>query len=242
MSTWHYTDLILKMNIIGIGVFLTIVLGTRGLYYFLVEIRPFLDPFNAWEVLLIWYVLGIALFLCPPVPGPPMYIFGGLVCVGKFEDDASMIWATRDNAFIGGIAFMVLNCLVLKLIACYCQQKWFGEYIGASSPMILQQVGVNKPFIRAIEVVIRQPGMSGGKCAILCGGPDWPTSVLCGLLKLNVWKIMYGTLPIVVFIFPMVCTGAFMLKDSPLFETLSMIFGVLSGLMTVILGYWATCY
>ena len=75
----------------------------------------FKPAFNAWEVLLIWYVLGIALFLCPPVPGPPMYIFGGLVCVGKFEDDATMIWATRDNAFVGGIAFMVLNSLVLTI-------------------------------------------------------------------------------------------------------------------------------
>jgi len=42
------------------------------------------------------------------------------------------------------------------------------------------------------------------------GGPDWPTSVLCGILRLKLLPIMVGTLPIIFLIIPTVLSGALM--------------------------------
>lgn len=49
--------------------------------------------------------------------------------------------------------------------------------------------------------------MSAAKIAILMGGPDWPTSVLCGIMKLDLIPNLIGTLPILIMIVPMVLVG-----------------------------------
>merc|ERR1740138_1609322 len=70
---------------------------------------------------------------------------------------------------------------------------------------------VNKPMMRAIELILRAPGLRFNKVVILCGGPDWPTSVLTGILRLNVFQMLLGTLPIIVLIVPCVLAGACLL-------------------------------
>jgi len=44
----------------------------------------------------------------------------------------------------------------------------------------------------------------------LVGGPDWPTSVLCGILKLSLFQCCIGTLPVIFVSTPCVVAGAFM--------------------------------
>ena len=48
---------------------------------------------------------------------------------------------------------------------------------------------------------------------ILVGGPDWPTSVLCGILGLDLLPILLGTLPVFLLILPTVMGGAFLSID-----------------------------
>ena len=43
-----------------------------------------------------------------------------------------------------------------------------------------------------IDLFRARPGMSFGKCMILCGGPDWPTSVLAGILRLSLVQCTIG--------------------------------------------------
>lgn len=99
----------------------------------------------------------------------------------------------------------------MKLAASALQQKLVGEMLG-SNLSVRRLVGVHKPFIRAIEAVLRKPGLSWGKIMILCGGPDWPTSVLAGILRLSLWQVMLGTCPIIASVVPLVLTGSFYLK------------------------------
>ena len=47
---------------------------------------------------------------------------------------------------------------------------------------------------------------------ILCGGPDWPVSVLTGILGLDVMQMLLGSVPVVFLIAPCVCAGAFLLR------------------------------
>ena len=69
---------------------------------------------------------------------------------------------------------------------------------------------VNSDFIRSARFVLQKPGLSFGKSIVLCGGPDWPTSVLTGILKLNVFQMLLGSLPVIVFIVPSTALGSFL--------------------------------
>lgn len=143
---------------------------------------------------------GMVLFMLPPVPGPPIYLFGGLV-----------ISEHCPYGFWWGCVICIILCMVLKLSACAIQQKVIGELLG-NRQSIRHACGVHRPFMRAIEQVLRRPGMSFGKCMILCGGPDWPTSVLAGILRLSLVQCTIGTLPVILSLIPLALTGSFYLR------------------------------
>jgi len=60
-----------------------------------------------------------------------------------------------------------------------------------------------------MRLILNEKGMSLAKVAILVGGPDWPTSVLCGLMRLDLIPILVGTLPVLFLILPTLLTGSF---------------------------------
>merc|ERR1712136_321499 len=84
----------------------------------------------------------------------------------------------------------------------------------------------------AIEKILKQPGLGVQKVLILCGGPDWPTSVLTGILRLPVGQMLIGTLPCFILLMPAVLAGASLTEpDASKFSTiLVMIVGMDGGL------------
>lgn len=70
-------------------------------------------------------------------------------------------------------------------------------------------VGVDQVGTRATEKILKQSGLSLGKVCILVAGPDFPTSMLCGILKLQIPQMLLGTTPVIfVSIIPQVLVGA----------------------------------
>ena len=49
--------------------------------------------------------------------------------------------------------------------------------------------------------------MAIDKVCILVGGPDWPTSVLTGILGLDVFEMLLGSCPILLLIAPTCMAG-----------------------------------
>jgi len=97
-------------------------------------------------------------------------------------------------------------------------------------------IGVDSVPTRAIEKVLKQRGLKIGKVAILVGGPDWPTSVTCGILKLNIPQMLLGTLPVyIASIAPQTLVGALITKESDGNDTLW------SAVTTVCTGVAAVC-
>ena len=98
----------------------------------------------------------------------------------------------------------------IKLCACAMQQVGFGsnlkKYVSVRSA-----VGINTDLMRAINVMMRQPGMTRGKVATLAGGPDWPTSVLMGILGQRLAPMVLGTTPVILLVAPLTAAGAFMI-------------------------------
>ena len=113
-------------------------------------------------------------------------------------------------------------CYVMKVGAHVLQQKIFGECMG-SSLSVRALVGVNSSLIQAVKYELMKPGVSLSKVCIMCGGPDWPTSVLCGILRnadrqaklperIKTGELCLCLAPMIVLILPTVMTAAFQLR------------------------------
>jgi len=184
-------------------------------------------------VTIIVMCVGLFLFLLPPVPGVPIYLTGGIILIAtgtvydNFPGEGNLFDKTtyqEDYAEGSGflsIAESILWCFVmslsLKLFACTCQQMGFGKMM-KQSVKIRQMVGINTHMIRTMKIILRRPGLDVAKVAILVGGPDWPTSVLCGIMGLDLLPVLFGTIPVSVLIFPTILAGTFVYIGSLQFE------------------------
>eukprot|EP00804_Cyclotella_cryptica_P010315 CCRYP_012242-RC/>CCRYP_012242-RC protein AED:0.25 eAED:0.25 QI:1435/0.88/0.8/1/0.77/0.5/10/1334/884 len=148
--------------------------------------------------------VGVIMFLLPPVPGVPVYLTLGIVLTARGYD--TMGW-------VNAVLFSTAVGTGLKLFSSALQQKLIGENL-SHFVKIRQFVGINSQLMRAMRLVLGKSGLSVPKVAILIGGPDWPTSVLCGIMKLSLFQIMVGTLPIVVLIFPTCLMGGLLYMAS----------------------------
>eukprot|EP00618_Florenciella_parvula_P000373 CAMPEP_0119467394 /NCGR_PEP_ID=MMETSP1344-20130328/1600_1 /TAXON_ID=236787 /ORGANISM="Florenciella parvula, Strain CCMP2471" /LENGTH=1110 /DNA_ID=CAMNT_0007499755 /DNA_START=223 /DNA_END=3552 /DNA_ORIENTATION=- len=181
-------------------------------------------PIGFLIVMFIVMCVGLFLFLLPPVPGVPIYVTGGIILIatGTQYDNypgktsgGNLFDASTENGYSGflSIGESILACFVmslsLKLFACTCQQMGFG-YMLKKSVAVRQAVGVNTHMIRTTKIILRRPGLDVAKVAILVGGPDWPTSVLCGIVGLDLLPVLLGTIPVSVLIFPTILAGTFL--------------------------------
>jgi len=227
--SWNWVSILPKIYLLAL-LFLCWILSPRLLNVGLSWLSGVLrEGFHFALIVTFTLLAGIACFLLPPVPGLPVYLFTGVIIV-----------ATSPSGFWPGCVIAILMGLVLKLVACAVQQKLIGESLG-NSTWIRSQVGVNKPLFRAVEAVLRRKGLSWGKVAILCGGPDWPTSVLCGILRCSLMEMELGTLPILVFIAPCTLCGAFYLKktESQVWDNATNLMIVLSLVVNLVFGVGA---
>lgn len=180
--------------------------------------------------------IALVLFAIPVVPGVPAYLACGVI-IGNAE--------TQVGSFALTLVIAVAVAQASKQLACLMQQKVFGELLGKSL-WVRSTLGVNQPTIKAINLILQERGLTMGKVAILVGGPDWPTSVLTGVLRLPALQMQLGTFPVSVPILFIVLTGAAMLKSGQhpdsLWVPLSGVFLTVSGLLQVAVGLLAVKY
>ncbi|CAK9072831.1 unnamed protein product [Durusdinium trenchii] len=204
MHTWAWSSIFFKVNLLGMmGV--ALLLGMKVTYVFFAWLNQTLAAANLTFIVLSLMVLGVglAMFLCPIVPGSAVYLFAGVVLGAQSQ-------VAGPDGVIGfgwGIVAGALVSSVAKMIACTLQYSMgygMGKFV-----KVQQFVGVDKVPTRAMEQILKQRGMKMDKVSILVAGPDWPTSVLCGILRLNIPRMLLGTLPVIgVSIVPQVLVGA----------------------------------
>lgn len=148
-------------------------------------------------------ILPLLLYF-PYSKGAPIYLALGIVIPAIAKNS----WGN-----VASISYCSAVSLFLKLFACFCQQKLIGERF-SSFVVIRQLVNINSDFMRAVRVILSDPGLSIAKVSILVGGPDWPTSVTAGLLRVNVLPVAIGTLPVVVLIVPSIISGTLLYISS----------------------------
>jgi len=199
---WKWTDILCKIVLLG-ALGLMLVLGGKLTFVFFSWLNVKLEIFDLAVVCVIVFFVGVAMFMLPPVPGSAVYLFAGIV-IGRKALESMNIWlATLVGSGVG---------LVGKLSGSLGQYG-IGLLLGRRA-RVQKMIGVDSVPTRALEQILKSPGFGLGKVAILVGGPDWPTSVTCGILKMNTVMMLTGTLPVaVVSIMPQTLVGALLVLD-----------------------------
>merc|ERR1712159_609759 len=94
-----------------------------------------------------------------------------------------------DMGFWAALLYVSLVALLIKCVASVIQQRGIGGLM-ANKVSVRKICGVNSLSIRAMKKILEQKGLTVAKICVLCGGPDWPISVLCGVLKINTIQML----------------------------------------------------
>lgn len=220
MKGWIAADVFAKILIWIILLATVVVGGNKGTYIVLSFLIKVCRMLPSWTIVVVVFVpIGLTMFLLPPVPGTPVYLCGGVLLVplcephfgAPFDPEGCALPEPRpgcDAGFWLAMLFATLLCFLMKLMAIVMQQKGIGERLG-QRVSVRAAVDINSNTVKAIRHILTQPGMSPGKVMILCGGPDWPTSVFTGILGLNVFSMLYGSIPVIIIVGTSAMAGAF---------------------------------
>mmetsp|Transcript_44733 Transcript_44733/g.89742 ORF Transcript_44733/g.89742 Transcript_44733/m.89742 type:complete len:284 (+) Transcript_44733:106-957(+) len=130
------------------------------------------------------------------------------------------------------MVWAVVVAQACKQAAFFIEQKLFGECLG-SALWVRSVLGVNTKVTKGIKLIMLAPGVTLHKVFLLVGGPDWPTSVIAGVLRIPAIPCQIGTLPVVIPIGITVLSGGAMTKEGDLWESLA---GMLLMLSAATLG------
>jgi len=206
VSVWNWTSILVKCCLL-MELFFTLQVGvSKATYVFLSFLNTELESTSVEMVCVIVFLVGSTMFLLPPVPGLPVYVFAGILIGEKGRQDDNI-------GFTGAVLIATALGLFTKCFACVGQYM-IGYYLGKSLK-VQQLIGVDKVPTRAIEKVLKSRGLNAGKVSVLVGGPDWPTSVTCGIIGVNIPQMILGTLPVVTLLAPCVLAGACMGRTKP---------------------------
>ena len=210
LRRWNWSRVMINVHYwIAVVIAFQVIAGSFTVV-FLSYLRVKLATAPVALVYLIFAIVGLAMFLIPVIPGLPVYITGGIILT---DAPLAKVYGGGASGYAWACFWAVTLCFVIKLLAVVMQQKGIGERLG-DRVWIRSLVNVNSTTMRSIRFLLTKPGLSLPKVAILVGGPDWPTSVITGILRLNVVEMIIGTLPVLLLIAPTTLAGAFMLKAS----------------------------
>ena len=163
--SWDRSKILTYAVLMGICYIMLQVLVSQFTVLFLSWLIEYTQNLGLGVVTVLLSVVGMLLFLLPPVPGVPIYLTLGIVVLAVGRDTLGIV---------GGMVYAAVVSLLLKLVACAVQQKLIGENL-ARYVSVRKLVGINSNLIKATRLILAEEGMGIAKVCILVGGPDWPT-------------------------------------------------------------------
>eukprot|EP00931_Biecheleriopsis_adriatica_P037329 TRINITY_DN21407_c0_g1_i2.p1 TRINITY_DN21407_c0_g1~~TRINITY_DN21407_c0_g1_i2.p1 ORF type:complete len:803 (-),score=175.43 TRINITY_DN21407_c0_g1_i2:51-2459(-) len=227
LSLWNWCSILTKVDILA-ELCVALLIGMKITFVFFSWLNATLavSGLNFWiQSVLVW-AIGLGMFLCPIVPGSAVYLFAGIVLGAMSQVTAEPV---QGPGFWVGVAIACVLSAIAKHMACVGQ--YMMGYFAGKSVKVQKFVGVDTVPTRAMEQILKKPGLALGKVAILVAGPDFPTSMMCGILKLNIPQMLLGTFPVVfVSIIPQVLVGALLTMDVE--ESQASLWGMISKVVT----------
>ena len=203
LAGWPWASVLLKVYTLGLLGWL-LLYGSTLTYMGLSLMISWLQTVHWLTASAFFFLFGIVLFLLPPVPGTAVYLCAGVLLTPACQE-AFGYW--------GACVYSAFLAVGVKNVALVMQMKLLGEVLGADV-RVRAAVGVNSGTIKAIRLILQEPGLTLAKVCILCAGPDWPTGVLCGILRLEVRQMLIGLTPLFVLTVPSSLASAFQLRIS----------------------------
>jgi len=236
-ADWRWTSILVKSSWLGVF-YVSIMVGVGKLTTVLLAMVN--EHFSGWPVFTVsavMFFITLAIFLFPASPGPPIYVVMGIVICSSA--------ARQGWGFLEGLLWATFVAFAMKLAFTAMAQKLIGEPF-SKSERVRYLVGLHTPYMRAIEEILRQPGVTWAKVALLVGGPDWPVAVLCGIMRLPVLSVQLCVSPVVLqSVLPCVLAGALFLEQSEgqrkshgLAEVVLIVAGVLQLAMGILAFYY----
>jgi len=228
--TWNWSSVLQKLITVGV-VYFGFVTGVGvGVSVFLSWCIDTVMTWSRFAIIGLLYAIGMFLFLLPPVPGLPVYIATGTMIVARGQVDSH-----EPAAFWRDLCLAIFVAFTIKLAAIAMQMKLIGAPL-STNVTVKKMIGVQTPVMKAVRHVLGQP-FTFDKVCILVTGPDWPVSVLTGVLDLKLLPMLLGSLPVIVLVAPAVVSGAFMVRYSATVEAEEMNASIasMSMLATVVL-------
>jgi len=203
---WRWTSVLVKASWLGL-IYVSVFVGIGKMTtVLLAEINHRFSGLPVYTVSAVMFFLALLIFLFPASPGPPIYVVMGIVICSSAEKQG---WS-----FTAGLWWATLVAYAMKLAFTAVAQKFIGEPFSKNNS-VRQLVGVHTPYMRAIEMILKERRATLAKVTLVVGGPDWPVAVLCGILRLSVVSIQVCISPVLVqSVFPSVLAGALLLEQS----------------------------
>ena len=233
VRAWPWATVLLTVNYLGVAAWV-LLYGSTLTYMGMAVLIAWLKTMHWVAASAIFFVVGIIMFLLPPVPGLAVYLTAGILLVPACEE---AFGGEAGGGFWFACGYAAFLAYLMKLVAQVMQQKGIGEVLGQSL-YVRANVGVNSRLIKAIRLILERPGISLAKVSVLCGGPDWPTAVLCGILRADLRQMLLGLSPVFLLTAPTSMAGAFQLKvgEGPGWVTASSMMLMLAGAMQMLFG------
>mmetsp|Transcript_90205 Transcript_90205/g.160664 ORF Transcript_90205/g.160664 Transcript_90205/m.160664 type:complete len:746 (+) Transcript_90205:98-2335(+) len=227
---WNKTSILTKIITVGV-VYFAFVSGVGvGVSVFLAWCIDVVQTWSMLAIIALLYGIGMFLFLLPPVPGLPVYLATGAMIVARGQVDSN-----TEASFYRNLCLAVFVAFTIKLAAITMQMKMIGAPL-SQSVTVKKMIGVHTDVMKAVRHVLGQP-FTLDKVCILTTGPDWPVSVLTGVLDMRLIPCLVGSLPVIILIAPAVVSGAFMVRKGGSLEADEMYASVasLSMVATVVI-------
>lgn len=198
LEDWHWAEVTAKAIWLQLAYVCLLVVGKSTLVL-IAAARAAVGSVPVLVVSAAAFAAGFTIFMMPWSPALPVYIAMAVAMVDSasangWQCSSALIWATT-------VTF------AMKLTFTAAAQKWIGQPLG-KSVWVRRTAQVHTPYMRAVEHILLG-GPSLAKVAILVGGPDWPVSVLCGILRLPLGGVLVCVSPVLVqSVLPSVLCGA----------------------------------
>ena len=245
LKAWNWGSICSKVTFWGVFYMVMQVLVSKVVFLFFSWFNEQLADTAPIAVCAIFFVVGVIMFTIPVVPGVPVYVTAGIIIPASFMHEASPGWQAADE--VPGsfwLGLLVACCVVfcVKLAAVYVEQEGIGRFLGRRVS-VRAFCNVNAIEMKATKCLLQTPGLNVAKCTILVGGPDWPTSVITGILRLSPTQMLIGTLPIVLLVVPSTAAGGFLLvkAQSETFASLSTVV-TMFAMSTQLAAFLGACW
>lgn len=205
LRQWHWTGVFGKVCVLA-EVFVALTVGVKLTFVMLACLNEWIGRLDLGmlPLSLMAFAVDVAMFVCPICPGAAVYIFTGVV-LGHCALRPGSCGLAVGFAVACGAAFAAK-------IAGTLMQYGIG-FAAGRSVRVQRMVGVDQVPVRAAERLLSERGVPLPKVCLLTAGPDWPTSVLCGILRINIFQMLLGTVPVLpLAVAPMTLVGVLLVK------------------------------